>query len=172
MHNLHSEILLFLAQASITLMGFVSIFFIFRYKSLDAYVDNRRVVLRSLLRKRIQKEPEIEVRIETIGYRHEQDLEYFIALDENVDVVLFFVRELLKLAQWRRDLKRRAMLTLIFLTGWTILTLACRVYFWHYPSTREAVDWAILILSGGFALALLATLKLLYRSFGQRFIKR
>ena len=61
------DILLFLAESSITLFGFVSIFFIFRYQRIDTYIDNRKPALRLMLQKRIERDASILMRIETIG---------------------------------------------------------------------------------------------------------
>ena len=56
-----------LLMASISLLGFVSVFVVFRYRTIDIYVDNKKYALRSLLNKEIEIEPMITVYIQNIG---------------------------------------------------------------------------------------------------------
>lgn len=170
--ELELSLITFLAQACITLLGFVSIFFIFRYKSIDSYIDNRRTVLRSLLKEDAKKNHSIEVRIQTVGRNQDKDLEYFIALGSHIDSVLFFVRDICKLDNWRNDLKKNAMFTIIFLGGLTLFNITIQLL-----SIRQALNplykqSIMAILFFLFALALFATLNLLYRSFGYGFARR
>lgn len=56
-----------LFQASIALAGFIAIFIVFSYQTIDNRVDHRKDILRSLLCDQIKKVPYIAVRIQNIG---------------------------------------------------------------------------------------------------------
>ncbi len=49
----YSNLFFNLFMASVTLAGFISIFLVFRYQTIDTYVDNRKPVIRELLKSEI-----------------------------------------------------------------------------------------------------------------------
>lgn len=56
-----------LFSASIALLGFIAVFLVFRYKTIDTYADDRKATLRSLLEDQIKTDPYIVVIIQNIG---------------------------------------------------------------------------------------------------------
>jgi hypothetical protein len=62
-----------LFSASIALAGFIAVFLVFRYKTIDTYVDNRKAILRSLLKDQIEKAPCIAVIIQEIGKKPQEN---------------------------------------------------------------------------------------------------
>jgi len=56
-----------LFSASITLAGFIAVFLVFRYRTIDNYVDNGKARIRSILEEQIRNDPSIDIRIQDIG---------------------------------------------------------------------------------------------------------
>ncbi|MBA7713538.1 hypothetical protein ES703_122541 [subsurface metagenome] len=62
------DICIHLFSASVALAGFIAVFMVFRYRTMDTYVDARKdILISSLLKGEIEKAPYIAVRIEDIG---------------------------------------------------------------------------------------------------------
>ncbi|MCB1326752.1 MAG: hypothetical protein H7A21_09525 [Spirochaetales bacterium] len=166
------DILLFLAESSITLFGFVSIFFIFRYQRIDTYIDNRKPALRLMLQKRIERDASILMRIETIGHNErDDDISYFSALAKDAEPVLFFVREVRKLHHWRAAIKRYGMLTILYLA---VLSGVMAATWLAIQLFEIGGVLRVGLVVGGFALfvvGLILTFLFLYRSFGQHFLR-
>jgi hypothetical protein len=76
------NIYLSLFQASITLLGFIAIFLVFRYRQIDTYVDSRKeILISSLLIDEIKTAPYITVIIEDIGKKPQtKDADSFFEL--------------------------------------------------------------------------------------------
>ena len=158
------------AHWSITLLGFVSVFFIFRYQRIDTYIDNKRPVLRELLHDEIQENPEVLVRIESIGRaRADQDLQFFSQVVENHRAGLAFVVDIIKLAEWRQGLKRQAMYTILYLGGIVPVFVLAHLLAERVGVAETTLSWGGLVI---FLIGLGLTLWLLYRSFGQGFTRR
>jgi len=66
---------IFLAHfvASITIAGFIAVFLVFRYQTIDSYVDTRKPLLRSLLNENVLLDPQITLKIQDIGKGAEAD---------------------------------------------------------------------------------------------------
>lgn len=169
-----ADILVILAQSSITLFGFVAVFFIFRYQRIDTYIDNRRPVLRKILRKKIRKTPDIHRRIELIGRNDPVgDLTFFRSVSRDDPTVVFYVREIIKLSDWRADIKRRGMLTIIYLGVLAFALLLGRLFL-HFGGMTLGFDPKIPVILAGFILfstGLVLTISFLYLSFGQKFTR-
>ncbi len=81
-----------LFTASLTLLGFIALFMVFRCQTIDGYVDTRKQVLRVLLEDKIQPNPDVTVEIQNIGKGKrdnikEYDLKYIreiLLLDEGI----------------------------------------------------------------------------------------
>ena len=74
----YMDIYMSLFSASVTLAGFVAVFLVFRYKTIDTYVDSAKDVLRSLLKDLIDEAPCILVIIQEIGKTPKESDPYFI----------------------------------------------------------------------------------------------
>jgi len=88
-----------LFSASIAMAGFIAVFLVFRYQTIDIYVDNRKKVLRSLLKKEIKDNPYIAVEVQDIGKKPEVDyIKLFLQFTNktNKNAVSRFVDDILK----------------------------------------------------------------------------
>ena len=88
-----------LFSASVALAGFIAVFLVFRYQTIDTYVDNRKPVLRSLLENEIRSDPSIVVKIQDIGKDPQVDEAEFSRF--NSEEVTKFVNDILILRKRR-----------------------------------------------------------------------
>jgi len=113
------DIYIALFSASVALAGFVAVILVFRYQTIDTYVDNRKSILRSLLGHQIQADPHIEVEIQEIGkHRNADDPQLFQQF--NSFAVDRFVEEIL---EYRKRRTRIVSCGLTSITIWGILSL-------------------------------------------------
>ena len=72
------DILIALFSVSIYMLGFISILMTFRYRTWDTYIDNRKTILRSILKtNNKEQESKILINIQKIGkYKPEKDIIY------------------------------------------------------------------------------------------------
>ncbi|MCB1174539.1 MAG: hypothetical protein KDK39_13295 [Leptospiraceae bacterium] len=170
--TLLQEYLIFLAQANITLFGFVAIFFIFRYKSLDAYIDNRYATLRDIFHAALEHHPHLELLLLALGSNRPTDVQELLEHAPHPETVRFFIHDISRLYQWRSALKGRAMWTLFYLACLTIAILCVLLFsgLLAYDPLLDSLTRAVMALC--FTIGLGATLNLLYKSFGQSFSKK
>lgn len=115
----------YLFSASVALVGFTALFLVFRYQVIDIYVDNRKDILRSLLKDKIREESWLQVRIQDIGKDpYEDDFEYFNRFEDRA--VNKFVDDILKLRQRRKNILNFGLL---LISLWGTLSL---VYIYQY----------------------------------------
>ena len=170
---MNADLLVFLAQSTVTLFGFITVFFIFRYQRIDTYIDNRRPVLRALLKKRIRKSPEILRRIELLGRADPvSDMAFFRSVSKDDETVLFYVREILKLSEGRVEIKQRGLLTILYL-GLTSFLLWLARFGLHFGAGyltgfTGLISGVILVGFILFSLGIFLTLTFLYQAFGQK----
>jgi len=147
-----------LFSASIALAGFTAVFLVFRYQTIDTYVDNRKPLLRSLLETQIHRDPYIAVRIQDIGKNPKVDDAKFFSQFNN-PAVNKFVSDILDLRK-RRNYTRNFGLACI--SFWGVLSLFYLVQYRIYcPATIISI-----VL---FGLSVILTLWFIFFSL---FIKR
>lgn len=118
----------YLFSASVAMAGFTALFLVFRYQILDTYVDNRKYIIRLLLKREIISNPWLQVKIQNIGKDpREDDIEYFNQL--NKSAVNWFVNDILKKRNFRNCVIKFGRL-LIFLWG-TLSLIYIFQYFVH-----------------------------------------
>lgn len=148
------DIYINLFSASIALAGFIAVFLVFRYQTIDTYVDNRKPILRSLLESQIRRDAYIAVRIQDIGKKDpKEDTEFFHRF--NKPSVNKFVDDILDLRK-RRNYTRNFGLGCI--SFWGILSL---VYLAQYYICCSATIFSIVL----FGLSMGLTLWFIFFSF-------
>jgi hypothetical protein len=120
----YSGLILRLFQASITLAGFTSVFLIFRYRRIDAYIDNQKSVLRDLVN--WTHDPHVLVRIQNIGKKDkhppdQNDKDFF---GKDNEAVQRFVADILELMKKKKISVRLGVISITF---WIIISLGCLV---------------------------------------------
>jgi|GEM_PF-1902669 len=110
-----------LFSASITMAGFIAVFIVFRYQTIDTYVDERKSILRSLLANEINNDRSILVKIQDIGKRPgAEDRDCFSGFhDERVDR---FVNDILL---HRASRVRTVRIGLRSIIAWIFLSFFC-----------------------------------------------
>jgi hypothetical protein len=147
------DIYLSLLRASITLLGFIAVFLVFRYRQIDTYVDSRKDILRSLLIKEIKKKSYIEVEIQEIGKEYSDSYYVNLFSEFKQDTVTVFVKHILAYRKLRNNI---VCLGLISISIWSLLALFC--LFGPHPFFRFGCCESIFIISVGFGISMIFTL--------------
>jgi len=149
-----------LFSASIAMAGFIAVFLVFRYQTIDIYVDNRKKVLRSLLKKEIKDNPYIAVEVQDIGKKPEVDyIKLFLQFTNktNKNAVSRFVDDILK---FRRRRTCTVYLGLSSIVIWALLSL----YYLILPYVFNSTGCMRLHAIGFFIVSIAFTMYFIFQS--------
>ena len=109
--------------ASVSLLGFISLFIIFRYRTIDTYIDNRKNALRLLLATEIQIKPIITVYIQSIGKikKETKKLTNLVKNPNKKNTVKIFANQI---RDFRAKRERTISLGLISIILWAYLSVS------------------------------------------------
>lgn len=149
-----------LFAASITMAGLVAIFLVYRYQTLDNYVDSRKILLQSILKKKIGNKHDVLLKIQEVGKENYlDDIKYF---ENNCDLTgRILVKNILYYRKYRIIVMRLGFSSI---TIWSLLALTYLVIYIWFPSCCRDITWHANFIFSLFLLSLVFTLRYLYIS--------
>ena len=154
-----------LFSASITLAGFIAVFLIFRYRQIDTYVDTRKSRIRSLLEKKIKKDPSIDVKIENIGKNpQDNDAEYFSQFNKEIEAVATFVNDILEYRRMRDSTVCRGLWSIGI---WGVLSLIYLIIYAIGPCLFSSIRCCATVIGisiGFFVSSMVFTLYFVFKT--------
>jgi hypothetical protein len=163
-----------LFSASIALAGFIAVFLVFRYRTIDTYVDNGKARIRSILEEQIRNDPRIDVIVQDIGKKETQanDVRSFHNLinrevtdkelaNKTKDAVTKFVENI---HTWRRLRNRIVYLGLTSIVLWIVLSVICLIGPCPCPFSSFKCCATVSLILTGFVSSMVLTLCFVFYS--------
>ena len=147
------DIFIHLFRASISLIGFIAVFLIFRYRTIDTYVDNRKAILRSLLENNIQSEPMIARRVQNIGKDPQIGEGEFFSKFNN-KAVDEFVKDILEFRRQRTRIIRLGLISIIIWAGLSIFYLISSYFFGDTSSYAVIIPMSMVFFTASLTFTL------------------
>lgn len=129
-----------LFSVSLTLAGLIAVFMVFRYQTLNNYVDSRKSLLKDLMEEEIREDPEILVKIQEIGKEEHFDYtEYFNEKSKDNIInktVNTFVKNILYYRDYRKVITCLGFATIVI---WSLLALFYIVVYIWFPNCNQDI---------------------------------
>ena len=174
------DICIQLFSASVTLAGFIAVFLVFRYRTIDTYADALKdILISSLLKGEIEKAPYIAVIIEDIGKETEtKDACSFFKLinkecvyinNQTEKAVKKFVENILKY----RGMRKRTVCRGLWSIGiWGVLSLIYLMIYAVGPCLFSSIGCSAMVIGISIGLFISSMVFTLYFVFETLLAKR
>jgi len=147
------DIYINLFSVSITLIGFVAVFLVFRYQTIDTHVDSRKPILRSLLETQIRSDPSIAIRIQDIGKDPQSNDAQFFSQFNN-EAVNRFVNDVIELRIRRVRIVRFGLKSITIWTGLSLFYLISSCFLSNAGCSATMIGIAIAFFTGSLVFTL------------------